>query len=104
MLPILLLAALSAAPAAAREGRTVAVDPLGRGTWVVDEEHEAVSRLTDGEAPKRFTVGRWPQRLVVDSAGRVFATCGANGRLVRIAGDETAAVDLGGEPRALLLD
>lgn len=98
------LAVVSLAVAPAVEGRAVAVDPSGRGVWVVDDDAQAVVHLPEAGEPHVFPVGAWPRSLAVDASGRVFVTCRAAGTLVRLDGGRTQTVELGGEPDALVLD
>jgi cytochrome c peroxidase len=71
------------APAPGRHtGATVAVDPKGRGTWVVDEEMDEIALVpNDGRKPRRIKVGAWPELLVVDEDGRVFVSCRQAGEI-----------------------
>lgn len=80
-------------------------DPLGRGTWVIDEENDEVALVLPTGTSRRFQVGRWPQQLVATSAGRVFVSCRQDGRVDVIEPDfAQAQVAVGDEPRALALD
>ncbi len=102
LLPLVL--ALAALPVVPR-GSTVAVDPLGRGSWVVDEETDAVLLIPRAGAIHRIEVGRWPERLVLDSRGRVFVSCRQAGEIDVIALDfSVRAIPVGAEPSALYLD
>jgi cytochrome c peroxidase len=86
-------------------GNAVAVDPLGRGTWVVDEDEDAVWLVPVSGEPQRFPVAKWPQRLVVDSQGRVFVSCREGGSVDMV--DEALHVHslpVGAEPLPLALD
>lgn len=85
-------------------GSTVAPDPLGRGTWVVDAEQDKVWLVPARGAPKAYAVGRWPEQLAVAATGTVFVTCREEGRVDVIDDESLFHVELPGEPRGLALD
>ena len=99
---VLLAMGLGATPTSV--GGALAVDPLGRGTWVVDEDTDAVLLVPRVGTAKRFEVGRWPQQLVVDAKGRVFVSCRQDGWIARIDAHGIVRLTLGGEPTPLYLD
>ncbi|HEX4620856.1 MAG TPA: hypothetical protein VH208_04740, partial [Myxococcaceae bacterium] len=86
-------------------GSRVAIGPLGRGTWLSDEEQDAVWLVGDKGETQRFEVGAWPEELVVSSDGRAFVACRQAGRIEVIdpRGVQTS-VAVGTEPKALALD
>ena len=94
------------APAPGRlTGSSVAVDPLGRGTWVVDEERDEVALVGKDKQVKRFAVGSWPELLVITGEGRVFVSCREAARVDVIEPDfQRHAIELGDEVRGLALD
>src|SRR5688500_4129152 len=66
---------LPADPPGERRGAALAVDPLGRGTWVVDEEKDEVALVpVNGKEIQRVSAGAWPQQVVVESTGRAFVS------------------------------
>jgi hypothetical protein len=82
----------------------VAVDPLGRGVWVADEETNQVE-LVSGRDVHRIAVGKWPEQVVVDTQGFAYVSCREAGEVDRIAPDfSVTAFPVGREPRALALD
>ncbi len=94
------------APAvASRVGGTVAVDPLGRGTWVIDEERDSVMLVDAAGQARSVSVGAWPEQLVVDPSGRVFVSCRGAGRVDLIDSElKVRSFEVGPEPRGLALD
>ncbi len=88
----------------ATAGSSVAADPLGRGTWVVDAEQDTVWLVPARGPAKAHAVGRWPEQLVVAATGTVFVTCREESRLDVIDAEATFHVELPGEPRGLALD
>lgn len=99
-----LLVVLSAVPLVPR-GSTIAVDPIGRGNWVVDEETDSVALIPAGGEPYRISVGAWPEQLVLEATGRLFVSCRQQGRVDVIAPDFTVqSIDVGVEPGPLFLD
>lgn len=86
-------------------GSPLAVDPLGRGTWVVDEERDEVALVGKDQQVKRFAVGSWPELLVVTREGRVFVSAREAARVDVIEPDfQRRAIELGDEVRGLALD
>jgi len=86
-------------------GGTVAEDPLGRGTWVVDEERDSVMLVGASGPPSVVAVGAWPEQLVVDPFGRVFVSCRGAGRVDVIDLElKVRSFAAGPEPRGLALD
>jgi hypothetical protein len=96
----------AASGAEALSGAAVAIDPLGRGTWIVDEENDEVLLLDSSSGARRsWAVGRWPEQVVVDRRGRAFVSVRQDGRITVIEPDGVlSAVEVGGEPAALALD
>lgn len=106
-LAVALLSASSASTARAElrpPGSTVAVDPLGRGTWVVDQERDEVALISSTADVRRYSVGAWPEQLAVADDGTVFVSCRQDGRIDVINGDTTRSIPVGAEPRAIVLD
>src|SRR5262245_15796127 len=85
-------------------GSTVATDPLGRGTWIVDQERDEVSLISSTGDVRRYSVGAWPEQLAVANDGTVFVSCRQDGRIDVISGDTTRSIAVGAEPRAIALD
>jgi cytochrome c peroxidase len=86
-------------------GATVATDPNGRGTWVVDEERDAVTLVSDDGHRKSIAVDPWPEQLVVDKDGRAFVSCRAAGVIDEIDRDFSVhRISVGTEPKGLALD
>src|SRR6185436_1258041 len=71
-------------PLPAATGAALALDPLRRGTWVVDEENDALLLVADDGEVKSLPVDAWPQQVVVDRAGVAWVTCRQAGTLVRV--------------------
>ena len=89
----------------ASTGGAVNVDPLCRGTWIIDEEWDEVSLVAPGGAVTRIPVGAWPEQLLVDRTGRVYVSAREEGIVTIIEPDfSVRAVLVGSEPRALALD
>jgi hypothetical protein len=89
----------------ATTGGTVAIDPLGRGTWIIDEENDEVDLIDAHGGRRAFPVGAWPEQLAVNSKGQVFVTCRGSGEVAMIDTEVgTSVVPIGAEPRALALD
>ena len=85
-------------------GSALAVDPLGRGTWVVDEEQNEVMLSSGEKDARRIVVGAWPQQLVVAPDGTVFVSCRERGTVAVIGTDfAVRSVEVGAEPRGLAL-
>jgi cytochrome c peroxidase len=98
ILPVLLIALQAA-------GARGAVDPLGRGSWLIDEENDEVLLVEPMQVLEHVKVGRWPEQLAVDARGRVFVTCREAGTLDVIDKDlHVRSIAIGPEPRALALD
>lgn len=90
---------------ASRVGSTVAIDPLGRGTWVIDEERDSVVLVRASGQLSPVAVGAWPEQLVVDPSGRVFVSCRSAGRVDVIDSElKVRPMAVGAEPRGLALD
>lgn len=86
-------------------GSTVAVDPKGRGVWVVDEELDEIALVPPGREPRRIKVGAWPEQLVVDAGGRVFVSCRLSGEIAVVDPSSFAVtrIPVGDEVRGLAL-
>src|SRR6476620_2844916 len=86
-------------------GSSVALDPLGRGTWVVDAERDEVTLVPEVGEPRRFAVGQGPSAVVVAPDGRAFVACAGAGTVAVIDGDGNGIeLPVGTEPRSLALD
>jgi cytochrome c peroxidase len=89
---------------AATSGQSLAADPH-RGMWVVDEETNQVVLVPAEGQDVRVPVHRWPQQLVVDSAGTVYVSCREGGTVDIVERDYTvSSIAVGAEPRALAFD
>lgn len=86
-------------------GGAVTTDPLGRGTWVADEERDEVTLVSDEGSVLATRACAWPERVVVAQSGRAFVNCRAAGSIA-VLDAEGFGIELsvGFEPRGLALD
>jgi hypothetical protein len=92
-------------------GARAAVDPLGRGVWVVDDENDEVLLIsrpaphTSAGSVQRFRVGAWPEQVLPTPGGRTFVTARQAGVVAVIEPDGTTwSIPLGTEPKVMALD
>lgn len=88
-----------------RIGAAVATDPLGRGTWVVDEERDEVTLVSAERGVLATHACVWPERVVVAESGRAFVNCRGSGTIAVLDGEGFGVeLAIGFEPRGLALD